>query len=196
MGKRPTLVVIAGPNGSGKSTTAPVLLRDTLAVSEFVNADRIASGLSEFNPEGVAFAAGRLLLRRVHELAHRRVDFAFESTLSSRSFVPFLAAARSDGYRVHLIYLWLASPALAIARVARRVREGGHPVADEIVARRYRRSLANFFGLYQPLADTWRIYDNSGEFAPRLVASGSRRRTLKVHDRPLWQSIRTAVHEA
>jgi predicted ABC-type ATPase len=192
----PSLVVIGGPNGSGKSTTAPALLRDTLAVSEFVNADQIATGLSGFNPDSAAFAAGRALLRRLHELAKRRVDFAFESTLASRSFAPFIAAAKSEGYRVHLVYLWLSSPGLAIARVARRVREGGHSVPKEIVTRRYGRGLANFFRLYQPLADTWRFYDNSGEFAPRLIATGVRRRASKVHDRKLWASIRMAVDEA
>jgi predicted ABC-type ATPase len=190
------MVVIGGPNGSGKSTTAPVLLRDTLAVSEFVNADQIATGLSGFSPDSAAFAAGRALLRRLHDLSKRRVDFAFESTLASRSFAPFIASAKSDGYRVHVVYLWLSSPALAIARVARRVRLGGHSVSRDVVTRRYGRGLANFFGLYQPLADTWRFYDNSAEFAPRLVATGVRERTSRVHDGKLWAAIRKAVGEA
>src|SRR5712691_6388121 len=102
-----SVVVLAGPNGAGKSTTAPFLLRDSLAVAEFVNADRIAQGLSAFNPEMVAIEAGRLMLARLDELARRRETFAFETTLASRSFAPWLRARRADGYDVYLIFLWL-----------------------------------------------------------------------------------------
>jgi len=77
----PNLVVIAGPNGSGKSTTAPKLLRDTLQVDAFITADVIAGGLSAFAPERVAFPAGRIMVRRMHELAKAGADFALESTL-------------------------------------------------------------------------------------------------------------------
>ena len=124
----PNLVVIAGPNGSGKSTTAPKLLRDTLQVDEFINADVIAGGLSAFAPEGVAFPAGRIMVRRMHELAKAGADFALESTLSSRSLAPWIAKLQADNYVFHLIYLWLSSADLAVQRVAERVRQGGHEV--------------------------------------------------------------------
>ena len=89
--KRPHLIVIAGPNGAGKSTTAPSLLKGTLKVTEFVNADLIAQGLSGFKPEGAVFHAGRVMLERIHYLAKKRVDFAFETTLASKTFSRFLA---------------------------------------------------------------------------------------------------------
>lgn len=82
----PKVVLLAGPNGAGKSTLAPALLRDTLRVSDFVNADVIAHGLSAYGAGDQAIAAGRIMLERLHELAARRVDFAFESTLASRTF--------------------------------------------------------------------------------------------------------------
>jgi predicted ABC-type ATPase len=65
----PRVVVLAGPNGAGKSTVAPLLLRGALGVQEFVNADVIARGLSAFNVEGAALAAGRVMLTRLRELA-------------------------------------------------------------------------------------------------------------------------------
>ena len=102
----PSLVVLAGPNGAGKSTAAPFLLRDALAVTEFVNADRIAQGLSAFNPEAVAIEAGRLMLARLDDLARRHETFAFETTLASRSFAPWLRARRDESYDVYLVFLW------------------------------------------------------------------------------------------
>ena len=164
------LVVIGGSNGSGKSTTAPKLLRDTLRVDEFINADDIATGLSAFRPERVAFAAGRIMLRRVQELAATKTDFALESTLSSRSLAPWIARMRADGYVFHLIYLWLSDADLAVRRVAERVRRGGHNVPEDIVRRRYARSLSNFFNIYRPIADSWLMLDNSVINAPNPIA--------------------------
>ena len=145
----PHLVVVAGPNGAGKTTAAPKLLRDTLKIDEFVNADQIALGLSGFRPEAAAFEAGRLMLARIHDLSARGASFAFESTLASRSFAPFIRRLRERGYDFLLVYLWLASAKQARERVAERVRRGGHSVPDAVVTRRYGRSLANFFGLSQ-----------------------------------------------
>jgi predicted ABC-type ATPase len=164
------LVIIAGPNGSGKSTTAPKLLRDTLKVDEFINADVIAGGLSAFAPERVAFPAGRIMLRRMHELATAGADFALESTLSSRSLAPWIARLKADNYVFHLIYLWLSSADLAVQRVAERVRQGGHDVPAATVKRRYSRSLGNFFNIYRPIADSWLMLDNSSVDALNPIA--------------------------
>src|SRR6266540_1469587 len=116
--RSPLIVMIAGPNGAGKTTMAPRLLQDALTVVEFVNADPIATGLSAFRPESVAMAAGRLMLARMKTLAQARQDFAFETTLASRSFAPWLTGLRASGYRMHLAFLSLSHPDLAVARVA------------------------------------------------------------------------------
>src|SRR5207245_5581410 len=122
---RPSIVILAGPNGAGKSTVAPALLRGALAVNEFVNADVIASGLSAFDPDSAAIAAGRVMLARIRELASQRVNFAFETTLASRSFAPWLRQLVTSGYSAHLVFLWLPSADFAVDRVAERVRTGG-----------------------------------------------------------------------
>jgi predicted ABC-type ATPase len=168
----PVIVVVAGPNGAGKTTAAPFLLRDALGVREYVNADPIAAGLSAFAAESVALAAGRVMLARIDELARQRISFGFKTTLASQSFAPWLRLRLTDGYAVHLVFLWLASPELALARAARRVELGGHSVPDDVVRRRYASGLRNFFGLYRPIMSTWQVYDNSDLRGPRLIAMG------------------------
>ena len=194
-GRRPLVIVIAGPNGAGKSTTAPSLLRDALQVSEFVNADTIASGLSAFRPDSVAIPAGRAMLERIRHLAEAQADFAFETTLASRSFAPRLARLKRSGYHVHVLFLWLESADLAVDRVAARVRLGGHDVPEGTVRRRYKRGLRNLFGLYIPLADSWQVFDNSRAGRPELVASESRDRAEQIANAPLWQRITEAYRE-
>jgi predicted ABC-type ATPase len=186
----PRVIVLAGPNGAGKSTSAARLLRGALGVDEFVNADVIAQGLSRFAPERVAMAAGRIMMRRLKELAAARASFAFETTLASRSFAPWLADLKAAGYRVHLVFLWLPSAEVAVARVAERVRLGGHDVPEETIRRRYRAGWANFGERYQPLADSWQVIDNSVVRKPRVIAAGQGRRTEVVRNQTLWNQIR------
>jgi predicted ABC-type ATPase len=169
----PVVVILAGPNGAGKSTSAPALLRDSLGLGEFVNADVIAQGLSAFDPERAALAAGRIMLARLRELARQRENFAFETTLASRSFAAWIAELKAGGYDFDLVFLWLPSPDVAVARVADRVRLGGHGVPEETIRRRYHSGLRNFFTLYRPLASTWRFYDNSQVTGPVVIASGA-----------------------
>jgi predicted ABC-type ATPase len=187
---RPLVVVVAGPNGAGKTTTAPQLLRGALSVEEFVNADPIALGLSHFRPETVEFAAGRVMLARLKDLVRTQRDFAFETTLASRTFAPWLKSLRGSGYRVHLMFLALPSPKLAVARVAERVRQGGHDVPERTIRRRFVSGLRNFFALYQGVADSWQIFDNSQLAGPRLIASGHGPSQLEIVDGEAWTRIR------
>ncbi|HEX7177720.1 MAG TPA: zeta toxin family protein [Pyrinomonadaceae bacterium] len=186
---RPQVVVIAGPNGAGKTTLAPFLLRDELGLSEFVNADDIARGLSAFNPQGATAQAGRIMLRRLRDLADARRSFAFETTLATRSYAAFLKRLKQKGYDFHLFFMWLRSPDLAVERVRERVRLGGHDVPEHIVRRRYVRAARNFFHLYRSLADSWVVYDNSVSGSPVRVAAGHGASALKVHDEGLWQRL-------
>ena len=185
----PKIVVIAGPNGAGKSTTAPRLLRSALSVNEFVNADTIAAGLSAFAPETVAMAAGRAMLARIKILAATRADFAFETTLASRTFAPWLRGLQQSGYTVHVIYLWLNNVDLAVARVGERVRHGGHAVPEPTVRRRYERSLFNFFNLYRPFADSWLMLDNSHSSVPRTIAWRNRGGPLQIVTSGPWFNL-------
>jgi predicted ABC-type ATPase len=160
-----------------------------MQVTEFVNADTIARGLSGFQPEAVAIEAGRIMIRRLRELAEQRANFAFETTLASRTFAPWIADLGRSGYAFHLVYLWLPSADMAIARVAGRVRSGGHHVPEETIRRRYSRGLRNFFTFYRPLATAWRFYDNSDPVKPRLIAAGHEAAEPEIRDAKNWTDI-------
>ncbi len=166
----PRVVIFAGPNGAGKSTHADAILA-ALGIETFVNADYIARGLSGRNTDAVAFEAGRIMLKRLRQLSEAKADFAFESTLSSRTFATFLNALKRQGYVVAIYYFSLANAQLAIRRVKLRVALGGHDVPPDVVRRRFGRSLNNFFNLYAPVADEWTLFDNSTSPFARTVAA-------------------------
>ena len=124
----PTIYVIAGCNGAGKTTFAKEFLPKEVKCLRFLNADEIARGLSPFKPSASAIRAARLLLTQVDECLRRRETFALESTLSGKTYIRLFQRARRLGYEIELHYLWLSSPAQAIARVRQRVQQGGHHV--------------------------------------------------------------------
>ena len=165
----PQIIVVGGPNGAGKSTFAYNLLLSEFGISEFVNADTIAKGISANNYEDVAFEAERIMLQRLRQLISEGKDFSFETTLSAKSFIPFLRGAKLTGYKITIIYFWVESSELAIDRIKQRKIEGGHFIAEEIVKRRYKRSINNFRNSYIKLADDWMIFDNTKD-EPILVA--------------------------
>jgi len=189
-GPNPHVVVIAGPNGAGKSTVSTGVLRGGLRVTEFVNADVIARGLSAFEPERVAIAAGKIMLNRLRELAASRENFAFETTLASRSFAPWIKSLLETGYRFHLLYYRLPSPEMAITRVLQRTQSGGHSVPPETIERRYYGGIRNLFELYQPLAAGWRCYNNADRSGPKLIASGGAVRPERVYRGTEWKIIK------
>jgi len=186
---RPHIFVIAGPNGAGKTTVAPSLLRDLLGLAEYVNADLIAQGLSAFDTQSVAFSAGRVMLERLRQLARERRHFAFETTLATRSYLPWLRSLRAEGFAIDLAYLWLPSPEMAIARVSERVRLGGHDVPKAVIRRRYERGMQNFFRLYRAHSDRWWLFDNATADAPLLLARGTKQTGDEIYKQALWNQL-------
>ena len=184
------LYIIAGCNGAGKTTASFTVLPEMLDCREFVNADEIARGLSPFNPDGMAFAAGRLMLERMEELLAAGADFAFETTLATRSYAPLIERARACGYVVALYFFWLPTPQQAVERVADRVSKGGHNIPEAIIYRRYERGLRNLRERYMPLCDSWTIYDNNApDCGLRLIAAGGMNEPLYVEDEQAFQTI-------
>ena len=187
----PRVVIFAGPNGAGKSTHADAIL-SALGVETFVNADYIARGLSGRNTDAVNFEAGRIMLKRLRQLADAGEDFAFESTLSSRTFAPFLRNLKAQDYSVAIYYFALTNAQLAVRRVKLRVALGGHHVPSDVVKRRFARSLSNFFTLYSPIADEWTLFDNSGSASAEQVAFQSKNQ-LQVTDQKIWRKLQKQV---
>ncbi|MCW3125216.1 MAG: Zeta toxin [Bacteroidetes bacterium] len=186
----PNLYIIAGCNGAGKTTASNTILPDILDCKEFVNADNIAFGISPFNPESVAFEAGRVMLLRINQLLEEGQDFAFETTLSTRSYVSFIHKAKSLGYDVTLVYIWLNSTDVAKERVAIRVSKGGHNVPVDIIERRYYRGLDNLFKLFMPICDVWIVGDNSDQDI-QLIARGGLDLDLDIKNDDIWNEIKS-----
>jgi predicted ABC-type ATPase len=176
----PKLFIIAGPNGAGKTTYVRDFLPQEVRCREFVNADLIAAGLSPFAPDRASFEAGRIMLTRLRELAERRDDFAFETTLSGRAYVPLLRDLRVAGYRIRLDFLWIPDLSIVRRRVGQRVTKGGHDIPEGVQLRRFHSGIRNLADLYRPLLDHWRLYDNTGR-RPHPVAE-ERNGVLVVSD--------------
>jgi predicted ABC-type ATPase len=167
------IIIVAGPNGAGKTTFAREYLPKEAGCPIFVNADLIAEGLSPFDPSLVAIRSGRIMLQMIREHAERGDSFAFETTLAGRNYDRAIPRWQETGYGVTLVYLSLPTAEMAIARVAERVRQGGHHVPDDVVRRRFLSGRDNFETLYKPMVDEWFHYDNVGR-EPVLLDRGKK----------------------
>ncbi|KAA8484087.1 putative ABC-type ATPase [Arcticibacter tournemirensis] len=156
-----SLYIIAGCNGAGKTTASFTILPEIIECREFVNADEIAKGLSPFQPEKVAIEAGRIMLSRINELLKANESFAFETTLSTRSYKNKILEAKQKGYSTMLLFFWLENVELAKERVKSRVAEGGHNIDPEVIERRYHKGINNLFNIYLPIVDDALVFDNS-----------------------------------
>ena len=175
MPKKRRIIIVAGPNGAGKTTFAREYLLKEADCPDFVNVDLIAAGLSPFDPDRVAIRAGRIMLSEIQRRTRKGESFAFETTLSGHVYARLIPRWRRDGYRVRLVFLSLVSPEIAIARVAARVKQGGHKVAPVVIRRRFESGLRNFRNIYMDLVDTWEWYDNS-DVIPKLIVAGANSR--------------------
>lgn len=155
------LYIIAGCNGAGKTTASYTILPEIIECKEFVNADEIAKGLSPFQPEKVSFEAGRIMLNRINELLEDNESFAFETTLSTKSYRNKILKAKMQGYTITLLFFWLNNIELAKERVKIRVKEGGHNIPNDVIERRYLKGIINLFDIYLEIVDGTLIFDNS-----------------------------------
>ena len=189
----PTCYIIAGPNGAGKTTFALRYLPETTGCRNFINADLIADGLSPLDPERVQLEAGKTLLREIKNKVKQGVDFAFETTLSGRSYTRLLKDLHSKGWKIVLFYLWIPSAEFSRLRVRQRVEAGGHNIPSEAIARRYRRTVANFIDIFIPLCDKVMCYDNSMPEPLLVFALEEGNRT--IFNESLYQAILESSNE-
>ena len=167
-----TIIIIAGPNGAGKTTFAREFLPNEAGCPTFVNADLIAEGLNPLQPEQEAMAAGRMMLDMIRRYVSEGRSFAFETTLSGRTYASMIPRWQEQGYRVRLYFLRLPSPEVAISRVRQRVSTGGHSVPDDVIRRRFNSGWNNFEAVYQELVDEWKLYDSTGPTPVEIARSG------------------------
>ena len=165
------IIIIAGPNGAGKTTFARSFLPEEAQCPRFINADLIAAGLAPFAPETAALKAGRLMLEEIEDCLRKGESFAFETTLSGLSYLTRIRQWREQGYHVSLFFLCLPDAETAIARVAERVRQGGHNINEGVIRRRFAAGLRNLERAYKFAVDAWAKYDSVGE-SPALLEWG------------------------
>lgn len=189
----PKLYIISGCNGAGKTTASYSLLPEMLSCSQFVNSDEFAKSLSPFSPGSASIQASKLMLLKTNYLFKRHEDFAIETTLATRSLKKMIIRAKSEGYEVMLLYFWLNSPDLAVARVKARVAAGGHNIDEPTIRRRYVVGLHYFFNDYLPLADRWILADNS-EIPFRVVAEG-RKDGMIIKDSETYEKIKAIAEQ-
>lgn len=182
------LYVIAGCNGAGKTTASYSVLPEMLNCKEFVNADEIAKGLSPFQPDKVAIESGRIMLSRIKDLIIQQVDFAFETTLATKSYVKYIQEAQTKGYIVTLVYFWLNSPELAAKRVKERVLSGGHNIPGDVIYRRYWSGIHNLSKMYIPICDYWLIIDNS-KLPFQIIAEGNKTNNIEILNQTIYDQI-------
>ncbi len=189
-----TLYIIAGCNGAGKTTASFTILPEMLNCDEFINADEIARGLSPLKPEKAAIEAGRLMLTKIDKLISSERDFAFETTLATKSYVNTINRAKMEDYRIVLVFFWLESVDLAIKRVQTRVLEGGHDIPEDVIYRRYFSGLKNLFNLYLPICEYWMIFDNSITPA-ELVAEGNTGGEIRILNQTKLETMENLKHD-
>lgn len=182
------MYVIAGCNGAGKTTASYSILPEMLDCTEFINSDEIAKGLSPFQPKAVKFEATRIMLERMRTLIELGSDFAFETTLATKTFEAILKRAKEKGYKITLVFFWLDTPELAYCRVQERVAHGGHDVPKDVVYRRYVMGTRYLSKIYIPMVDYWMIIDNSNN-PFKLVADGAKNEIFNVYCESTFNKI-------
>jgi predicted ABC-type ATPase len=187
------LYIIAGCNGAGRTTASFTILPEILDCKEFVNADEIAKGLSPFQPEKVSFEAGRIMLKRINELLETNENFAFETTLATKSYKSKIAKAKNKNYYVTLLFFWLQNVDLAIERVKTRVIEGGHNIETEVIKRRYINGIKNLFEIYLPITDEVMIFDNS-EGKHDLIAKKTLETEIDIFSETKFNKLKNYYH--
>lgn len=160
------LYLIGGPNGSGKTTLANSIITHHENI-KFINADEIARE----NNISLDTIAGRIVLEKMDEVFSTHDSFIFETTLAGKFPGKLIKRAHDSGYKIEFLYVILSSVEQNITRVQERVKQGGHSVPENVIRRRYDKSLFNFDNVYK-LVDNWHLYDNTG-IKHQLVATGS-----------------------
>ena len=193
-GKQPHCYVVAGPNGAGKTTFALKYLPRIVSCRDFINADEIAKGLSPLDYEAGLLRASKIFLETLNRKIAERNDFAFETTLSGRTYLPRIVEWRKSGWIVTLFYLYIPDAEFSAQRVRHRVLEGGHDIPAEDIVRRYPRSIRNLFD-YAEVCDHTICFDNTGN---RIVSIFEKRleHPLEVQDKERFAKIQGDIsHE-
>ena len=190
MNKKPNLYIIAGANGAGKTTSSFSVFPEILKCREYINADSIAKAISPFNPDSAAIEAGKIMLSRIDKHIEDKTDFAFETTLASISLLEIMRKAKSNGYRINVLFFYLNSFEIAYKRVKERVKQGGHSIPRDVIKKRYYRGINNLINIYLNICDYCSVVDNSGT-VPEVIAKikNNSIQSIIIHSESEWNKI-------
>ena len=164
--RQPICYIIAGPDGAGKTTFALQYLPKIVSCNNFINADEIAKGVSPLNFEACLLQASKIFLQALNKKLENKKNFAFETTLSGRSYLTKIPEWQKDGWKIVLIYLFIPSAEFSALRVQQRFEQGGHNVPADAIVRRYPKSVKNLF-LYSEVCDQTLCFNNKrGDVKP------------------------------
>jgi len=186
--------IIGGPNGAGKSTFVEYYLPKYIQVTNFINADHIAKGLSPLDQTSHAIRAGKLMLQLIDENMKKGVSFGFETTLAGQKWLALVNKLKHNGYKVYLFFLDIDTEELAVNRVARRVELGGHDIPEATIRRRFKRARAHFWDVYKNAADKWFLFNNSRFNSPALVAQNEDQKE-EVLDKEYYDFFISSIKE-
>ncbi|NQU18273.1 MAG: zeta toxin family protein [Candidatus Saganbacteria bacterium] len=173
--------IVGGPNGAGKTTFVNQFLPNYVNVTNFVNADMIAEGISPFDKTSVNIKSGKMMLGLIREYKDNGVSFGFEITLAGKKAISLIDELKEKGYTISIFFLDISTVDLALSRVQYRVELGGHSIPKETILRRYERSRKNFWTEYKAKADKWYLFDNSGTVS-KLAAIGKKDDVFEIVD--------------
>jgi len=152
-------IIVAGPNGAGKTTFAREYLKENDI--PYISADAIAEQISDGDIQKVALKAGKMFFSELDNTIEAGGNFIVETTLSGLSFLRIIKRMKAASYTITIVYIYLGTPEICVARIKERTRKGGHHVPDGDVIRRFHRSIANFWKKYKIEADRWYLICNS-----------------------------------
>ena len=190
--KQSTCYIVAGPNGAGKTTFALQYLPKIVSCNNFINADEIAKGVSPLNFEAGLLQASKIFLQSLKQKLASKETFAFETTLSGRSYLTQIPQWQDEGWNVVLIYLYIPSAEFSASRVLQRFEQGGHNVPADAIVRRYPRSIKNLF-LYSEVCDKTLCFNNKlGDVKP--VFEKDKNQSIEVFDSITYLKIMEIVN--
>lgn len=173
------MVIVGGANGVGKTTFAYQYQQEYKI--DYLGADDISKEFSKTHSGNSELRAGREFFRRLEWYLIENRSVMVESTLSGLGLTQQIKKFKANGYRVHMIYVFLADVELCKKRIRLRVKKGGHNVPPDEIVRRFQRSIENFQSIYLPLADTWQLLYN-GLKRPIEVAVGENEKTMIIDE--------------
>lgn len=130
------------------------------------------------------------MLNRIDELFEASENFAFETTLATKTYKQKIQQVQKKGYFTTLLFFCLKNPELAKERVELRVKEGGHNIPNDVIERRYINGITNLFEINFPIVDQILVFDNS-EGKHELIAEKNLDEEINILNKTKFNELKS-----